>query len=190
MTSVDTRTLYRVGLMAGAHENDVETLSVSDHRTPDHELQAGIAHFLLGAAYTTRRVLHSLFPNEGSADDVSCTATFVGVEMRRLFPLPGSGGRGAPCVVALFASEKMATMRSRIRETFLVSEGVCLRELFEGGNTYPEGHVYVLLNVCACEEDAVGLMEAYASDPRLRSTAQETSSWLTAISPCGACYGL
>jgi hypothetical protein len=208
-------TLYRVGFMSGGHANNIEDLlgaseataegdDAEDGRDGDggrarylrtelqRELQPAIAHFLLGAAYVSKATL------ERALGDASVTAdnheaTFVGIETRRLvsiaggYPSPATGGT-VPCVVALFKSAAMAARRAELHAA-LAAADVPVLELFATGDTYPEGHVYVVLATCIDDAAATKTAAALAANRTLTSTKQVTRDHFYAVTPHGLCAG-
>lgn len=192
-------TLYRLGYMAGGHPNNVESLSIS---TPsageyldsalDRELQPAIAHFVLGAAFASQRSIQEALAAGCGSEDVEVEARFVGLETGRLRSIVGgfaiADGRSVPCVVAKFESPSISRHREKIH-TALIAAGIPVLELFENGNSYPEGFVYVVLNTCADDAAATKMASQYADTTALTTTVQKTTNWLSLISPHGSVTG-
>jgi hypothetical protein len=213
-------TLYRVGFMSGGHANNIEDLlgaseataegdDAQDGRDGDGgrarylgtelqpELQPAIAHFLLGAAYVSKATLERALGDASVTADnhgTSLEATFVGIETRRLvsiaggYPSPATGGT-VPCVVALFKSAAMAARRAELHAA-LAAADVPVLELFATGDTYPEGHVYVVLATCIDDAAATKTADALAANRALTSTKQVTRDHFYAVTPHGLCAGL
>ncbi len=198
-------TLYRLGLLSGAHPNSIEQLARSViyssfiESALERELHPAIAHFLVAAAYTSEDCLRALLgPKVFDAEGLAVTATekleatFVRIETRRLLSITGGftgQGRTVPCVVALFKSAAIAARRAEIHAA-MCEAGIPILELFADGNTYPDGHVYVLLNTCEDEASSLKIAAEYGSDVALCSTIQVTSNFLSAVTPHGLCCGL
>jgi hypothetical protein len=193
-------TLYRLGYMAGGHPNNVETLSISSPSAAGEyldsalgrELQPGIAHFVLGAAFASQKSIEEALAGCGS-EEVEVEARFVGLETGRLRSIVGgfaiADGRSVPCVVAKFASPSISRHREEIHKA-LIAAGIPVLELFENGNTYPEGFVYVVLNTCIDDASATKMAFQYADTTALATTVQKTTNWLSLIPPHGSCTGL
>ena len=211
-------TLYRVGFMSGGHANNIEDLLGASEATAEgddaedgrdggrarylrtelrRELQPAIAHFLLGAAYVSKATLErALGDARVTADNhgTSLEATFVGIETRRLvsiaggYPSPAPGGT-VPCVVALFKSATMAARRAELHAA-LAAADVPVLELFATGDTYPEGHVYVVLATCIDDAAATKTATALATNRALTSTVQVTRDHFYAVTLHGLCAGL
>jgi hypothetical protein len=198
-------TLYRLGYMSGVHDQCLENeagcardlvpegaLGQFLEMALDRELKPAIAHFLLGAAYTSMDTLRPLFSESNAAvEDVK--AVWTGVEARRLRSISGGfvvgHGRTVPAVVARFKSEDIVGRRARVHQT-LADAGIPILELFEDGDTYPDGEVLVILDTCADEETAMKAAAAYAENVNLTGTVQVTKDFLSAITPDGLCSGL
>ena len=196
-------TLYRIGFMSGAHENSIENASKPRVAPQDgdgkylfsaleRELVPAIAHFLVGAAYTSERILSEVLGG-GHLGEEKLEATFVRVEARHMLPISGgflAQGRPVPCVVGVFKSEAMATRRADIHAK-LAAAGITVLELFEGGGTYPEGHMCVLMETHVDDAAAAAAAAAFLpTTPGFAETVQETTDFLSAITPHGLCCGL